>query len=107
MNSSKIKNMIVLRNLPSNIIDEAFVFLKTNKKIEIAEKDISNSISTKKGSNDYIINEAEMLINDYLSKQEKDKYIKNANTRKLEQKCKKLKVIIGILVALLIVTFMI
>ena len=34
MNSNQMKNMIVLKNLPSNLIDEAFIILKNNKKIK-------------------------------------------------------------------------
>ena len=32
MESSNLKNMVVLKNIPSNIIDEAIVVLKSNKK---------------------------------------------------------------------------
>ena len=32
-----MKNMIVLKNLPSNIVDEAFVILKPNSKIKVED----------------------------------------------------------------------
>ena len=32
MNMSDMKNMIVLKNLPSNLVDEAIIILKENKK---------------------------------------------------------------------------
>ena len=32
MNSNQMKNMRVLKNLASNLIDEAFIVLKNNKK---------------------------------------------------------------------------
>ena len=32
MEASNLKNMVVLKNLPSNIVDEAIIVLKTNKK---------------------------------------------------------------------------
>ena len=35
MEANKMKNMIVLKNLPSNIVDEAFVILKPNSKIKV------------------------------------------------------------------------
>ena len=38
MESSKLKNMVVLRNLPSNIVDEAIIVLKTNKKVKKLQK---------------------------------------------------------------------
>ena len=31
METSKLKNMVVLRNLPSNIVDEAIIVLKAKK----------------------------------------------------------------------------
>ena len=34
METSKLKNMVVLKNLPSNIVDEAIIVLKTNKKVK-------------------------------------------------------------------------
>lgn len=34
METEKFKNMIVLKNLPSNLIEEAFVVIKPNKKIK-------------------------------------------------------------------------
>ena len=38
METSKLKNMVVLRNLPSNLVDEAIIVLKSNKKIKKLEK---------------------------------------------------------------------
>ena len=32
METSNLKNMVVLKNLPSNIVDEAIIVLKANKK---------------------------------------------------------------------------
>ena len=38
MEASKLKNMVVIRNLPSNIVDEAIIVLKTSKKIKKLQK---------------------------------------------------------------------
>ena len=38
MNQSDLKNMIVLKNLPSNIVEEAIIVLKANKKVKNLEK---------------------------------------------------------------------
>ena len=38
METSKLKNMVVLKNLPSNIVDEAIIVLKTNKKVKKLQK---------------------------------------------------------------------
>lgn len=85
MDTSKMKNMIVLRNLPSNIIDEAFVVLKSNKKVKNVEKieknkKVKNQENNKK-DNEYVIKEAEILVSDYISKIEnKTKF--NCNNKK-------------------------
>ena len=34
---NQMKNIIVLKDLPSNIIEEAFVILKPNKKVKVIE----------------------------------------------------------------------
>ena len=34
MEESKLKNMVVLKNLPSNLIEEVIVILKSNKKVK-------------------------------------------------------------------------
>ncbi len=38
MNQGGLKNMVVLKNLPSNIVEEAIIVLKTNKKIKASRK---------------------------------------------------------------------
>lgn len=79
-----LKNIVVLKNLPSNIIEEAFVVVKHNLKIENMENDKNNS---KEGN--YVIKEAEMVINNYLESIENTKEKKQI--RKIEEKYKKLK----------------
>ena len=78
MNMSDMKNMIVLKNLPSNLVDEAIIILKGNKKIheyEMADAKEENSKeenkernkkdSVKQDDKNYIIKEAEMLVQSY------------------------------------------
>ena len=38
MSQGNLKNMVVLKNLPSNIVEEAIVILKSNKKVKQVEK---------------------------------------------------------------------
>ena len=38
MNQGGLKNMVVLKNLPSNIVEEAIIVLKTNKKNKASRK---------------------------------------------------------------------
>ena len=91
MDISNMKNMVVLKNLPSNIIDEAYVILKPNskiKKVEYTQKKSETNTEQKEKSEDYIIKEAEMIITNYISSIEKDK---SSKYFKLERKCQKLK----------------
>ncbi len=96
MDISNMKNMVVLKNLPSNIVDEAIVILKSNKKIkklEYAESKLNNSKNNnenKNNNNDYIVNEAEMIISNYISNLEKPKEF-NSNAKDLSKKYSKLK----------------
>lgn len=70
MDVSKMKNMVVLKNLPSNIVDEAFVVLKSNKKAKKLEKiektRNQNAEGESKKDKEYVLKEAEMLISDYI-----------------------------------------
>ena len=88
MNASKMKNMIVLRDLPSNIVEEAYVILKPNVKLKNKEK-IENQDS--KEYQGYIINEAENIISNYLLKLEENKQQKNVEIEKIRKKYIKLK----------------
>ena len=65
MQISKTNNVIFLRDVESNIIQEAFVILKDNVKFEIQEKNKSNSKKPK--NEDYILREAESLINNEMN----------------------------------------
>lgn len=55
-----LKNIVVLKDLPSNLIEEAFIVLKKNHKA-VKFEPIENKIDNTK--DDYIIKEAEMLVN--------------------------------------------
>jgi len=72
MQSSDMKNMVVLKNLPSNMVEEAIIIFKETQKIkqkELAENGKKiNSIEMKTKSKDYILKEAEMLVTDYIKK---------------------------------------
>lgn len=74
MNTSQMKNMVVLKNLPSNIVEEAIIILKPNKKAKKLQY-TKNREETEKNQekNDYIVKEAEMLINKYLEEIEERK----------------------------------
>ena len=124
MNTSSLKNMVVLKDLPSNIIEEAIIVLKENQKIpklEVADKEnkrnkiigqdekmkqkrIENKKEEKSQTNskDYIIKEAQMLIAEYISKIENRNKKENKSIQTLKIKYKKVKTLNYILAICLI-----
>lgn len=113
MEASNLKNMVVLKNLPSNIVDEAIIILKNSKKIKKLEKVENNKTTNKKEKQttqkDYILKEAEMLVNSYVSKIE-NKEDKKIADNKMQQKYKKIKkysiitTIVGVIEFILLLT---
>ena len=99
METSKMKNMVVLKNLPSNMIEEAIVIFKENSKIKA--KDVinkSNQLSQVQGKSKYIIfKEAEMLVNDYVKRVESSKNRKIFDKKINDKFLKKYSVVITIL----------
>ena len=72
--------MIVIKNLPSNIVEEAWVVIKPevkNKEKELIKRMKNSKINTK-AENGYVLKEAETVIYDYLkninSYEDKKKY---------------------------------
>ena len=108
MDTMNLKNIVVLRDLPSNLVEEAIIVLKENKKIkkyqyiDIEKKEnienIKNNskeesqkskIKDNVKAKDYIIKEAEMLVENYLDNLEKKSVKSKINMKKLENKYKK------------------
>lgn len=94
MEGIKLKNIVVLKNLPSNLVEEAIVVLKSNKKVKKLEKveknkTIENEIEIKKDKG-YVLKEAEMLVSNYVSKLENQNNIKRKNAE-VDKKYKRLK----------------
>lgn len=81
MESSDMKNMVVLKNIPSNMVEEAIIIFKETQKIkqkELVDKAQKvNLIQNQSKSKDYILKEAEMLVTDYINKIENKKKIVN------------------------------
>ena len=91
--TSNLKNTVILKSVPSNIIEEAIIVLK--KGIKIKECQMQNNAE----KNDHIIKEAEMIINEYCEKVEnskkKDKLIKKIQRK--YAKAKKILIIASII----------
>ena len=102
MNNLDMKNIIVLKNLPSNIIDEAIVILKNNKikKRSDTNKNIEEDI------NNSIVNEAQNVITEYIERIELNKKEK-INEKKVLLKYKKLQIITILFGILLVVSCLI
>ena len=111
MDTSNMKNIVVLKNLPSNIVEEAIVFLKPNQKIRnlelvkkqtyeeksnIKEKN-KNTKDEKSKTKNYAVKEAEMVIADYITKIENQKENSNKKNKNLQKKYNRLKkIVIGV-----------
>lgn len=105
MNESKMKNMVVLKNLPSNIVEEAYVVLKPNKNFKINLQKQENK--EERLPSEYVVKEAEMVISNYLSKIEEKKVIRNLEVEKIKKKYKNLKNTSMILAGILLLNIMI
>lgn len=86
MNNLDMKNIIVLKDLPSNIIDEAIVILKDNK---IKKKDNTDYLNMP-NVNTNVVEEAKNIIAEYIDRIEQPKRDKRKE-RELITKYKKLR----------------
>jgi fructose-specific phosphotransferase system component IIB len=111
MSVENLKNIVVFKNLPSNIVEEAIIILKTNKKVknvQYTEKCIRNKTENDiKNPKEYIVKEAESIISNCVSNIENSNNKKQKNYIELEKKYKKIKYLAIILTGLLILNFMI
>lgn len=99
MQLEKIDNIIILKNIESNIMQEAFVVLKDNFKVNLL-----NTKEKMKKAETCIIKEAELIINEEI----KDSDIKyeKIKIKKIQKKYKLMKtinifLIIGIILLLI------
>lgn len=93
MPNNNLKNIVVLNNLPSNLIDEAIIILKSKKvarKLELIDNKTVPIYKKNKESNDYVIKEAEDIINNYFAKIEKNQCAKTRSTN-IESKYKRIR----------------
>lgn len=94
METSNMKNMVVLKNLPSNLVEEAIIILKSSKKVKKLQKiEKKNKIEKKEiiKKEDYVLKEAEMLVANYISKLENSHEQKQIKTIKNHKKYNRLK----------------
>lgn len=101
MESSDMKNMVVLRNLPSNMVEEAIIIFKETQKVkqkELIDKfQKIKTVESKSKSKEYILKEAEALVADYIQKIENKKLENNINIINKYNKLKKYSIILTII----------
>lgn len=103
MEASNMKNIVVLKNLPSNLVEEAIVILKGNKKIkrlEVVDKKNKTKLENVETKNkEYILKEAEMLVSNYIDKAQKNKVIDkmSKSEKKKYARLKKYSIIVTVL----------
>lgn len=103
MEINKNKNMVVLKNLPSNIIEEAYVVLKSKKKakkLQKIEKNNQECIERFSDKDNYVVKEAELLVSDYLEKMNNNKMILNVKTKRKYKRLKNYAYISSIVMCL-------
>ena len=110
MNMSDMKNIVILKDLPSNLVDEAIVFLKQNQKIKKLEY-IENIEKFKEGgqndkNKDFLANEAKLVIADYILKIEKENNSTKSKNKKIDKKYKRLRNINFMLIAALVLSIL-
>ena len=99
---NKMKNIVVLKGMDSNIVEEAIVILKPNIKLKQKEHIRNNSYTLKeKNKRKTIIKEAECVIENYIKKIQFEN--ENNNGKTIEKKYKKIKIINFILISILII----
>lgn len=116
MATDEKKNIIIIKNLPSNLIEEAIVVVKNKKDMsEINSLDIiKGCMSTndfekikkiKEEQRDYVVKEAELVLSDYIRKIEDNKEYKTR--KKTEKMYYKVRYINFVLIAVSILSMLI
>lgn len=103
MEDIDLKNMVILKDLPSNIVKEAYVVFKSNKMIKKFQKINKNAekkqVKREDEDSQYAIKEAEMLVSEYIERIEKSEKEVILNS-KINKKLKKYSYIVSIIMIL-------
>lgn len=97
MQSSKVENIVFLKNIESNIIQEAFIVLK--RSVKFKDNDIEVSLTRED-----VLKEAELIINKNVEYEEKE--CLKLNLKRLRRKynySKTINIIIAILIGIKII----
>lgn len=105
MKQNQMKNMVVIKDLPSNIVDEAIIILKNNKKIKSLNTIEKQGMEKpeKEINENYVVKEAEMVISNFISQIEKEKHFKSFSIKQLEFRYKKMKAVTIVLSIIVVI----
>ena len=103
MQLSKMKNIIVLKGMSSNVVDEAIVVLKPNVKIKQSEYNTKQKISDEeKAKKLIVVKEAEHTINTYVEKLQSKH--KNKEQESFQKKYQFLQIMNGVLILIIVIS---
>ena len=103
MKEKGMKNIVVLKDVSSNIVEEAIVILKPRvniKAMKCFEGKNNYENMNEELNKDYVLNEAQNVISNYISKIEEKR---GKSYLKIEKKYKKIKLLNIFLITLLII----
>ena len=107
MNISKMNNIIVLRGMSSNVVDEAIVILKPNVKLKQSEYNTKGKRTfNDKNKKMIVTKEAEDTINTYIKRLQKESKMKENDILKMKYKFLQIcntVLILGIIIAACII----
>lgn len=103
MQKNKLENIIVLKDMNSNIVEEAILILKPN--VDLKKEDFLNAKTEVKKMNykNMVIKEAENIIQNRISEAELNKKIENSTS--LKRKIKNMKIILFFMTLISLIEF--
>lgn len=98
MQKNKVNNIIVLKEMASNFVEEAIVVLKPNIEFKNDDKKVKNNelSENERNKNRSIVKEAEFIIENSLNKLHEES--KKNEKKEIEEKYKKMKKLVYALV---------
>ena len=103
MQKNKLENIIVLKDMNSNIVEEAILILKPN--VDLKKEDFLNAKTEVKKMNykNMVIKEAENVIQNRISQAELNKKIENSTS--LKRKIKNMKITLFFIALISLIEF--
>jgi hypothetical protein len=82
MLSESSKRIVVIKNIPSNFIEEAILILKNDPSLPNNVKEKTEIQSACNKSDDHILKEAQMIISDYMKESKLQAYERRGTSKK-------------------------